>query len=129
MAAYDPTQVSRREAQIMESVFRRRRATAREVLEDLPDPPGYSSVRKMLEILEAKGYVSHERVGRTYVYSPAIPRDEAGRSVLRRAVGTFFGGSIEAAVTALLEESEGDVTEAELERIARMARRAAREGR
>lgn len=127
--SYDPTLVARREAQIMESLYSRRRATAREVLADLPDPPGYSAVRKMLEILEAKGYVTHERESRRYVYSPAVPREQAGRSVLQRAVATFFEGSVEAAVTALLTEGDTHLSEAKLKRIAAMARRAASEGR
>ena len=129
MDTYDPTLVARREAQIMESLYSRRRATAREVLADLPEAPGYSAVRKMLEILEAKGYVTHERESRRYVYSPAVPRDQAGRSVLKRAVATFFEGSVEAAVTALLAEGDTRLSQAELKRIASMARRAAAEGR
>lgn len=129
MEGYDPTQVTRREAQIMESVFRRRRATAREVLGDLPDAPGYSAVRKMLEILVDRGHLRREKEGRRYVYSAAVPRDAAGRSVLLRAVSTFFGGSVEAAVTALLEEADTALSEEELERIARTARRAGEEGR
>lgn len=128
MDPYDPTRLSRREGQIMESLFRRRRASARDVQADLPEAPGYSAVRKMLEILEEKGYVDHVREGRHYVYFPAVSREAAGRSAIRRALGTFFDGSFEAALTALLRDEDLELTEAELERIARMAKEAREEG-
>lgn len=129
MDEYDPTRLSRREAQIMESLFRRERATARDVQADLPDPPGYSAVRKMLEILEEKGHVTHVQEGRRYVYSPRTSREEAGRTALRRALGTFFDGSFEAALTSLLEDEDLEMSDEELDRIARLARDAAREER
>lgn len=109
----------------MESLFRRGRATARDVQVDLPDPPGYSAVRKMLEILEEKGYLSHVREGRRYVYFPETSREDAGRSAMRQALSTFFDGSLEAALTAVLGDADLELSDEELERIAQMARDAA----
>jgi predicted transcriptional regulator len=113
----------------MEIVYRRGRATAAEVQEDLPDAPGYSSVRKLLQVLEVKGHVWHEEDGRRYVYVPTVPRHQARRSVLRQVVDTFFGGSAERAVSSLLREDAGRMTDEELERILELARKARREGR
>lgn len=126
---FDRTELTRRESQIMRILFRREAATAVQVQEDLPDPPGYSSVRKLLEILERKGHVEHEREGRRYVYRPVVPVEEASRSVLRQVVGTFFQGSVEDAVAALLEAESARLSDEELDRIAAMAERARREGR
>lgn len=123
--AYDPTELTRRESQIMEVLYRRETATVAEVREGLSDPAGYSSVRKLLEILEDKGHVVHEEDGPRYVYRPAVPKAEASRSVLKRVTGTFFGGSVEEAMAALLELE--DLSEEDLRRIERMARRARRE--
>ena len=126
---FDRTELTRRESQIMRSLYRRGEATAAEVREDLPDPPGYSSVRKLLEILEGKGHVVHEREGRRYVYRPAVPAEEARGSVLRQVVGTFFQGSVEDAVATLLDSEAAELSDEELDRIVAMAERARREGR
>jgi predicted transcriptional regulator len=129
MADFSIIDLSRRESQIMEIVYRRGRATAAEVQEELADAPGYSSVRKLLQVLEEKGHLRHEEEGRRYVFLPIVPRESARRSVLRQVVDTFFGGSIERAVSSLLEEDATEMTDEELARIVRLARRARREGR
>lgn len=129
MADFSIIDLSRRESQIMEIVYRRGRATAAEVQEELADAPGYSSVRKLLQVLEEKGHLRHEEDGRRYVFLPIVPRESARRSVLRQVVDTFFGGSIERAVSSLLEEDATEMTDEELARIVRLARRARREGR
>jgi len=121
--------LTRRESQLMESIYRRGRATAAEVLADLPDPPGYSSVRKLLEILEEKGYLRHEQDGPRYVYSPTVPAADARRSALEQMVHTFFAGSTELAVAALLEISGPKLSDEELDRIATLAEQAKKEGR
>jgi predicted transcriptional regulator len=124
-----PQALTRREAQIMEILYRRGRATAAEVLADLPDPPSYSTVRKLLEILAEKGYVVHEHDGPRYVYTPTVPATEARQSALEQVVRTFFQGSIGTAVAALLELSGPKLSDAELDRIAELAERAKKEGR
>ena len=125
----DPAgQLGKRERQIMEIVYRRGSATVAEVLADLPDPPSYSSVRAMLRYLEAKGQVRHEQDGPRYVYLPTVPRDTAQRSALSHLVRTFFQGSTEAAVAALLEMDDGSLSDAELTRISDIIEQARGQG-
>ena len=95
--------LGRRERQIMDAVYRRGRATAAEVLGDLPDPPSYSAVRGMLRLLEDKGHLRHEQDGPRYVYLPTTERDEARRSALAHLLRTFFDNSRESAMAALLD--------------------------
>src|SRR5688572_10096132 len=95
------TDLSRRERQIMDLLFRQGRATAAEVQRGLPDPPSYSAVRAMLRILEEKGHIRHEQDGPRYVYAPRHDREKASHSALRHVVQTFFDGSAEQAVAAL----------------------------
>ena len=122
------TQLSRRERQIMDVIYRRGKVTAAEMLAELPDPPGYSAVRAMLRLLEDKGHVRHEQDGPRYVYLPTINRDRARRSALRHLVLTFFDGSTEDAVAALLQNDAG-LSEVELDRLARLIDGAKKEGR
>jgi BlaI family transcriptional regulator, penicillinase repressor len=110
-------QLSRRERQIMDIIFRRRRASVAEVLEDLPDPPSYSSIRALMGILEDKGHLRHEKESYRYIYRPVLRRDAVGRSAMQRALQTFFGGSMEKAVAALLDVSATELSEEELGRI------------
>src|SRR5436190_22217018 len=95
-------ELSRRERQIMDILFRRGRATAAEVMHDLPGEPSYSTVRTQLRVLEDKGHVRHEEDGVRFVYMPAVARHAARKSALRHLVETFFDGSPEHAVAALL---------------------------
>src|SRR5471032_2132754 len=94
--------LTRRERQIMDILYRRGRATAAEVMEDLSGDPNYSTVRTQLRVLEEKGHVRHEEEGLRYVYEPAVPRSAARKSAMRHLVETFFDGSAENAVAALL---------------------------
>ncbi|MCY3746556.1 MAG: BlaI/MecI/CopY family transcriptional regulator [Acidobacteria bacterium] len=110
--------LSRRERQIMDILFRLGRAVATVVREELPGTPSLSTVRTQLRILEKKGYVRHEEEGLRYVYRPVTTRRAARRSALRHLVGTFFDGSAEQAVAALLGGEAKRLTEVELERIA-----------
>jgi len=110
--------LSRRERQMMDVLYARGRASAAEILEALPDPPTYSAVRAKLRVLEEKGHIRHEEEALRYVYVPTVPRDSARRSALRRVVSTFFDGSVEQAVAALLDLSAADLEPRELDRIA-----------
>jgi predicted transcriptional regulator len=125
----DVLDLSRRERQIMEVVYRSGRTTAGEVLEGLPDPPSYSAVRALLKILEGKGHLRHLLEDGRYVWLPTVPRDRARRSALQSLLQTFFEGSAEKAVAALLTQSKSKLSEDELERLARLIADAREEGR
>jgi len=110
--------LSKRERQIMDILYRQGQASAAEVQANLPDPPSYSAVRATLRILEEKGHVHHHQDGPRYVFRPAVARDKATRSAIRHLVRTFFNGSAEQAVTTLLDESTSKLTTEELDRLA-----------
>jgi predicted transcriptional regulator len=121
-------ELSRRERQIIDILYAQGRATAAEVQTALPDPPSYSAVRAMLRILEEKGHVRHEQDGPRYVYVPMVARDNAKRSALRHMLRTFFDGSAEQAISALLDDSSARLSDAELDRLARLISQARRNG-
>src|SRR5262245_2826420 len=108
--------LSRRERQVIDILYRKGRATAGEVLDSLTDPPGYSAVRSHLATLEAKGHVRHEKDGAKYVFIPTLHPNRARRSAIRHLIQTFFGGSREQAVAALLDVSSAEFSEQELTR-------------
>jgi predicted transcriptional regulator len=116
--------LSRRERQIMDILYRRGRATAGEVLADLTGDPSYSTVRTQLRVLEEKGHIHHEEVGLRYVYLPAVPRRAARKSALRHLVDTFFDGSSEQAVAALLGGEATSLSDDDLKRIADLVTKA-----
>jgi len=122
-------QLSRRERQIMEAIYRAGQATATEVLESLPDPPSYSTVRALLRILETKGHLRHVADGTRYVFLPVVAPDRARRSAIQSLLDTFFEGSREKAVAALLDASRSELSESELDRISRLIENAREEGR
>jgi BlaI family transcriptional regulator, penicillinase repressor len=119
---------SRRERQIMEVVYRGGQATAGEVLAALPDPPSYSAVRAMLRVLENKGHLRHVPDGTRYVYRPTVKRERAGVPALENVVETFFEGSAEKAVAALLD-ARSDLSPEELDRLSTLIEQARSEGR
>ena len=119
--------LSRRERQIMDIIYQRGEAAAAEVLDALPDPPSYSSVRALLRVLETKGHLWHRRQGSRYVFLPTVPPEEARRSALARVVRTFFDGSTQATVAALIDQSS--LSQAELDRLQALIDRARKEGR
>jgi BlaI family penicillinase repressor len=121
--------LSRRERQIMDFLFQQGKASVSEVMDGIPDPPGYSAVRATLRTLEQKGRVGHEEDGRAYVYSPTVRREAARRSALTHVLKTFFDNSAEQAVAALLELRGPKLTSAELDRVSRMVDNAKKEGR
>jgi len=120
--------LSRRERQIMDILYRRGRATANEVMADLTGNPSYSTVRTQLRVLESKGHVRHEEEGLRYVYTPALARHTARRSALRHLVDTFFDGSTEKVVGALLGGETARVSDEELDRIAKLVEKARKGG-
>jgi predicted transcriptional regulator len=124
-----PETLTRREREIMDSLHRRGRATAHEVLEDLADPPSYSAVRALLRLLEERGHIKHAEEGQRYVYSPVASRGDARKSALSHVVRTFFAGSVGDAVVALVESSRAKLSQEELERLSDAISRAKKEGR
>lgn len=120
--------LSRRERQIMEAVYARGRASAAQVVADLPDPPGKTAVRTLLTILERKGHLTHQEESGTYIYTPIRPREQAAQSALRKVLQTFFGGSLEQAVAAHLADDQSQIDDDELKRLAKLIRQAKREG-
>ena len=124
----DHRDLSRRERQILDILYQRGQATAAEVQSLLPEPPSYSAVRALLRILEEKGHVRHDQDGPRYVYLPTVPRDNAQRSAMRHLLQTFFDGSAEQAISALLDDSSAKLSGAELDRLARMIDTARKSG-
>jgi predicted transcriptional regulator len=116
--------LSRRERQIMDILYQLGRATAGDVGKALPGEPSDSTVRTQLRVLEAKGHVRHEEDGLRYVYIPTVPRRVVRRSALKHVVNTFFDGSVEKVVAALLGPDGGRLTEEELDRIADLVAKA-----
>jgi predicted transcriptional regulator len=109
--------LSARERQIMDVLFQRGAATAAEVREGMPDAPSYSAVRTQLRILEDKGHVTHEQDGPRYVYRPTLTKERAKRSALNHLVDTFFNGSAGQAMAALLDDSNTELSERDLDRL------------
>ena len=120
--------LSRRERQMMDILYQRGRASATEIHQALPDPPSYSAVRAKLRVLEDKGHVRHEEQALRYVYLPTLARDTARRSALRHVVSTFFEGSVEEAVAALLDLSAAQLSKPDLDRISNLIEEAKKEG-
>ena len=112
----------------MDILFERGSAAASEIHAALPDPPSYSAVRAALSVLEKKGHLRHEMQGLRYVWTPRVGRESARRTALRHVVKTFFGGSVEQAVAALLDEASVKLEQAELDRLREMIAKA-EEGR
>ena len=116
--------LSRRERQIMDVLFRRGRATANDVMAELSGDPSYSTVRTQLRVLEEKGHVRHEEDGAKYVYLPVVPRRVVRKSALKHVMNTFFDGSAEKVVAALLGPDGGRLSDEELDRIADLVSKA-----
>ena len=121
--------LSRRERQIMDIVYEMKEASALQVLERLPSPPGYSAVRALLRVLEQKGHLAPRQDGPRYIYSPLLPREEDRRSALSHLMRTFFDGSTEDVVAALLDISEDSLSEDDYRRFTGLIGKARQEGR
>ena len=123
------SRLSRRERQIMDVLYQLGEATAAEVQERLPEAPSYSAVRAMLRILEDKGHIAHSEDGPRYVYRPVVARDTAQKSAVSHLLRTFFDGSVEAAMTALLDATDRKLSRAEVDRLSSLIEQRRREGR
>lgn len=121
--------LSRRERQILEIIYRQGKASASEVREAMADAPSYSAVRTLLRVLEDKGHVRHRAEGLKYVYMPTVAREKAKRSAVKHLLDTYFSGSPEQIVAALLDVSSTRLTREELDRMTAMIERAKREGK
>ncbi len=124
-----PADLGRRERQILDAVYRLGRASVADVRAELPDPPTYSAVRGMLNLLEEKGHLRHESDGLRYVYLPVVDAAEARRSAMAHVVRTFFGGSPAETASALFDLPDSKLTRDELAQLSRLVKHAAREGR
>ena len=119
--------LSRRERQIMDIIYQRGEASVADVLTNLPDPPGYNSVRVLLRILEDKGYLSHRQEGQRYIYLPTVLPEKAKRSELERLLRTFFEDSTPKVMSALLDISASKMSEKELDELSQMVEQAKKE--
>lgn len=120
--------LSRRERQIIDALYKLGRASAAEIRTEMPSAPSYSAVRSLLRILEEKGHIRHEQDGPRYVYVPVVGRDSAKRSAMRHLLQTFFDGSTSQAMSALLDVSSSRLDEAELDRLKRLIDQARKHG-
>ena len=121
--------LSRRERQIMDILYRLGRATANEVMADLPGQPHLSTVRTQLRVLEQKGHVRHEEIGLRYIYTPTVPRHAVRQSALRHLIETFFEGSAEKMLSTLLGSGGSNLSEEELDRLGQLIDKAKKGGR
>ena len=120
--------LTRRESQIMEILYRRRRATVEEIRSELPDPSSPSSVRKLLDIMMDRGLLAREYDGPRHVYFPAVKPEDASRSALKQLVRTFFNNSPGSAIAALLDSQSAPLSEAEYRQLSSLLKRAREQG-
>lgn len=120
MKSIEEGRISARERQVMDILFRKGKSTAEEVMNELPDPPGYSAVRALLATLEGKGMVKHGKESRKYVFEATVPEKRAKRSALKRLLATFFDGSPEKLVAALLDPDDQKLSHEEIEKIRKL---------
>ena len=123
------TNLSRRERQIMDAIYRLGRASVSEVMDNIPDPPSYSAVRAMMGILETKGHLTHQQEGAKYVYLPIVARERARKTALKSLVQTFFDGSSREAIAALLDLPDGKLSKGELDALGELLEKVKKEGR
>jgi predicted transcriptional regulator len=117
------SRLSKRERQIMDAIYMLGEATASQVLEHLPERVADASVRKLIRIIEQKGYLKHRREGHSYIYAPIIPKDVASRHAVKHLLQTFFQGNASRAISALLDASEGSLSEEDIAEIAELIRK------
>lgn len=126
----DPSQLSKRERQIMDVIYAHGEATVTQVHEEMPEPPMRGALRTLLRIMERKGHITHRQEGREFIYRPTKPRGQAGRSALERVLDVFFGGRLENAVAAHLSDPRraAKISAAELERLSNLIEEARKRG-
>lgn len=128
MARVHTVALTRRESQIMEILYRRKRATVEEIRAELPDAPSPSSVRKLLDIMIERGLLAREYDGPRFVYFPAVKPEDASRSALRQLIRTFFDNSPGSAMAALLDMTSGPLPPAEYRRLKDLLKRVREQG-
>ena len=111
----------------MDVVYRLKKATVQEVLDQLPDPPSYSAVRALMRLLEEKGHLTHVADGNRYVYSPTQPKEKASKTALKHLLDTFFDNSVETAVAALLDVKSKEMSDEEFKRLRKLIDKARKE--
>lgn len=125
----EKSDLSRRERQIMEALYRLGRASAIEIRDAMASPPTYTAVRTHLALLQDKGHIRHERQGAKHIYEPVVPRDEMAKNVIAGVIENFFGGSVERVVATLIEPGTGAVSDDQLERLSKLIQQAREQGR
>lgn len=113
----------------MDALYKIGKASAAQILEQIPNPPTYTAIRTQLTILEKKGHVRHVSDGTRYIYEPLVAREQMGRRAIDSLLTTFFDNSVERAVTALLTRQDANIPRADLDRLARLIDKARKEGR
>jgi len=121
--------LSRRERQIMDIIYELNEATVSQVLDRIPNPPSYSTIRALLRVLEDKGHLIHKHEWPRYIYRPTVPREKARQNALKHLRKTFFNNSTEEVFAALLDLSEKDLSEKDYRRLTEMIKKARKEGR
>jgi predicted transcriptional regulator len=126
LASHD---LSKRERQVMSVIYKRKRASVKGVLEEIPNPPTYSAVRSVLRVLRQKGFVKYKKLGKKFIYSPAIPRTKAVHSAVNHLMTTYFDNSVENAVTTIIKIHRGDLTDEDLHRLTRIIENTRKDGK
>jgi predicted transcriptional regulator len=121
--------LSRRERQIMDALYRFGKASAAEIHDEIPDPPSNTAVRTLLTILQDKGHVRFQKDGARYIYEPVVPREQMAKSVISKVVDNFFGGSIERVVATLVDDEESQLSDDDLTRLSAIIEQARKQGR
>jgi predicted transcriptional regulator len=119
--------LSKRERQVMTIIYKRKNASVKDILKDIPNPPSYSAVRSVVNILEDKGFIKHKKQGKKYVYSPTISRKKATSSAVKQLLTTYFDNSLDKAVTTMLEMHNDDLTEEDFKRLSLIIERVRKE--
>jgi predicted transcriptional regulator len=127
--AAEAAALSRRERQVMDILFRRGEATVAEIMGELPDPPTYSAVRSILRILVEKKLITHREDGPRYVYLPSVNTEQARDDALKHVIRTFFDGSTEQAIAAVLRVSDTTLSDREIAELRERIRSARVSGR
>lgn len=109
-------ELSKRERQIMDVIYRKNSASVKEVLEEIPDPPSYSAVRALINVLEGKGFLNHKKEGKKYIYLPTISHKKAMRSAIKQLLRTYFNDSVEDAVVAIIS-TKNNLSEEDFDRL------------
>ena len=121
--------LSRRERQIMDTLYRLGKASAIEIRDAMPHPPTYTAVRTHLALLQDKGLIRHDRAGAKHIYEPVVPRDEMAKSVITNVIDNFFEGSVERVVATLIEPGSGALSADQLDRLSKLIQQAKEQGR